>query len=104
MLDIGDEVICVNDSRPEGWSSEVFPEWVVKDQKYIVRELLNNDNIVVGVLVNELHNPIIWQPLIGRYQEGAFAIWRFEKLRTAYQIQEEKSYKQIVKEITEPTN
>lgn len=90
LLDIGDEVICVDDSRPEGWSSEVFPQWVVKDEKYIIREILGNDDIVVGVLLRELRNPSIFQKLLGREQEPAFATWRFSKLRSAYEVQEEK--------------
>jgi hypothetical protein len=89
LIGVGDEVICVNDSRPEGWSSEVFPQWVIEDSKYIISELLENDDIVVGCLVRELSNPPIFQKLLGRVQEPAFATWRFVKLRSAYEIKEE---------------
>jgi hypothetical protein len=99
MLGIGDEVICVDDSKPEGWSSLLFPQWVQKDNKYIIREILDNDDIVVGILLVELKNPQIWQDLLGRYQEGAFATWRFEKLRSAYEIEEEEKYNEVVKEL-----
>lgn len=104
LIGVGDEVICINDSRPEGWSSEVFPQWVVKDLKYIVREVLDNDDIVVGVLLVELINPPVYQKLLGREQEPAFATWRFSKLRSAYEIQEEKQSEHKTEKIEHPAN
>ena len=95
MLGVGDEVICINDSRPNGWTSEHFPQWVKKDEKYTIREILENDDIVIGILVEELINPIVYIALIHREQESAFASWRFSKLRTAYEIEEEKNSEQV---------
>ena len=95
MLGVGDEVICINDSRPNGWTSEHFPQWVKKDEKYTIREILENDDIVIGILVEELINPIVYIALIDREQESAFASWRFSKLRTAYEIEEEKNSEQV---------
>ena len=95
LLGVGDEVICIDDSRPEGWTVEAFPQWVQKDVKYIIREILDNDDIVVGVLLMELRNPVVYIKLIGREQEGAFATWRFRKLRSAYAINEEKAYEEV---------
>ena len=95
MLGVGDEVICINDSRPNGWTSEHFPQWVKKDEKYTIREILENDDIVIGILVEELINPIVYIALIDREQESAFASWRFSKLRTAYEIKEEKNSEQV---------
>ena len=91
LLGVGDEAICIDDARPEGWSSDVFPQWVIKDVKYIIREVVDNDDIVVGCLVRELRNPPIFQKLLGREQEPAFATWRFSKLRSSYEIEEEKN-------------
>jgi hypothetical protein len=95
LLGVGDEVVCINDSRPDGWSAEHFPQWVQKDVKYTIRELLDNDDIVVGVLLMELRNPVVFIKLIGREQESAFATWRFRKLRSAYAINEEKAYEKV---------
>jgi hypothetical protein len=100
MLGVGDEVMCINDSRPDGWTSEAFPQWVKKDSKYTIREILDNDDIVVGVLLVELINPSVYIKLIDREQEGAFATWRFAPLRTAYEIAEEKESKKIADKIT----
>lgn len=90
MLGLGDEVICIDDRRTDGWTAKEFPEWVVQKEKYIIREFLENDEIVAGVLVVELRNPEIYIKLIDRVQEPAFATWRFEKMRTAYEIAEER--------------
>lgn len=95
LLGVGDEVICVDDSLPKGWSAEDYPQWVQKDAKYTIREILDNDDIVIGVLLVELRNPVVYIKLIGRKQEGAFASWRFRKLKSAYAINEEKSYNKV---------
>ena len=95
LLGVGDEVICIDDGRPQGWSSEIFPEWVLKDSKYIIREVFDNDDIVVGILLNQLRNPLVYQKLIGRDQEPAFATWRFSKLRSAYAIAEKKESEEV---------
>ena len=95
LFGVGDEVICIDDSRPQGWSSEHYPQWVKKDTKYTIREILDNDDIVVGILLVELKNPVMYIELIKREQEGAFAVWRFRKLRSAYAIAEEKSYNKV---------
>ena len=100
MLGVGDEVMCINDARPDGWTSEAFPQWVQKDNKYTIREILDNDDIVVGVLLVELINPSFYIKLIDREQEGAFATWRFAPLRTAYEIEEDKEAAKISKKIT----
>lgn len=97
LIGVGDEVICIDDARPDGWSADVFPQWVVKDSKYIIREIVDNDDIVVGCLVRELRNPPIFQKLLGREQEPAFATWRFSKLRSAYEIAEEKQAESRIK-------
>tara|TARA_R110002126_G_scaffold197836_3_gene345549 strand:- start:8 stop:328 length:321 start_codon:yes stop_codon:yes gene_type:complete len=97
LLGVGDEVVCIDNSYPSGWSVEDFPQWVLEGSKYTIREILDNDDIVVGVLLVELENPSVFQELLGRDQEGAFASWRFSKLRSAYDIREEKEHKKIVK-------
>lgn len=95
MFNVGDEVICVNDSKTESWSSLHFPNWVKKGTKYTIREIFDNDDIVTGVLVEELVNPEVFQPLIGRVQECAFAAHRFEKQKDVYLIKEEKESEEL---------
>lgn len=80
--DIGDTVYCVDDSiKPEALIelSNDMPNWVTKDKKYTVRGFNDNDGIVVGVLLEEIHNPPKYFKLVNRIQEPAFASWRFKK-------------------------
>jgi hypothetical protein len=93
LLDIGDEVLCIDSSiKPENKVSvyKNFPIWIKEGDKYIVRDVMRNDDIVTGILLEGRNNPPIWIPLLKRMQEPAFAHWRFVKKRTAYQIREEK--------------
>lgn len=93
VIDIGDEVICVDSTIPTDWINAVlknFPSWIKSRKKYIVRDIVFNDDISTGILLEGVVNPPIWIPLLKRTQEPAFAIWRFAKNRTAYMIQEEK--------------
>lgn len=88
----GDKVICIDASIDPEKSEEIrqdFEIWVTKDTEYIIREILDNNGIVPGVLLEEIHNFPKFFKLINRFQEPAFAIWRFRKLN--YAITEEES-------------
>lgn len=79
----GDKVICINATIDPDKAEEVrndFEIWITKDKEYTIREILDNNGIVTGVLLEEIHNFPKYFRLIGRYQEPAFAIWRFRKL------------------------
>lgn len=71
-------VICIDDTKPQQFDPTMFPNWIQKGKKYRVRDILFNDNIVTGILLEELVNPQVPIKLIKRWQEGAFAEWRFE--------------------------
>lgn len=86
----GDKVICINAQIDPEKAEEIrrdFEIWVTKDTEYTIREILDNNGIVTGVLLEEIHNFPKFFKLINRYQEPAFAQWRFRKLN--YAIQEE---------------
>lgn len=86
----GDKVICINATIDPEKAAEIrrdFEIWVTKDKEYTIREILDNNGIVTGVLLEEIHNFPKFFKLINRYQEPAFAQWRFRKLN--YAIQEE---------------
>jgi len=92
-FDIGDEVMCVDSSiKPEMMNAvnRMFPIWIKKGDKYIIRDILKNDDIVAGILLEGRKNPPVFIPLLKRMQEPSYATWRFVKKRTAYQIREEK--------------
>ena len=79
----GDKVICIDARIDPEKSEEIrndFEIWVTKDKEYTVREILDNNGIVPGILLDEIHNFPKFFKLLNRYQEPAFATWRFRKL------------------------
>lgn len=84
-MDIGTKVICIDDSIPAHLDMEIFkkefPNWVKKDEKYTIRDIFYNNNIVTSIVVKELKNPILFFPgTINRSQEASFRITRFREL------------------------
>ena len=91
-MDIGTRILCVDDSIPAHLDMEVFkkefPNWVKKDEKYTIRDIFYNDNIVTSIVVKELKNPILFFPgTINRSQEASFRITRFRELE---EVEEEE--------------
>lgn len=83
-MEVGSRVVCVDSSvRSEHIDNKIklFQQWVEKDKHYTIREILNNDDIVDGVLLEEIVNDLVYQPLLNRVQEPAFAMWRFRELQ-----------------------
>lgn len=79
----GDKVICIDDKIDADKNEEIrrdFEIWITKGKEYTIREILDNNGIVPGVLLEEVHNFPKFFKLINRFQEPAFATWRFRKL------------------------
>jgi len=82
----GDKVICIDARIEPEKAAEIgrdFEIWVTKDKEYTIREILDNNGIVPGVLLDEIHNFPKFFKLINKFQEPAFAQWRFRKLNYA---------------------
>ena len=82
MLSIGDRVVCVDSSMLAHTVEELtkdVPNWVKQDQQYIIRGFADHD-FVVGVYLEEIHNPPKWFKLVGAFIEPAFKESRFRKL------------------------
>jgi hypothetical protein len=82
----GDIVLCVNDTKSSDlreWIDECnFPVlWIKKDKKYTIREVLENDGIATGLLLEEIINFPFYIPLLNRSQELGYAVWRFRKVQ-----------------------
>lgn len=95
----GDKVVCINDRIDPDKMEEIrrdFEMWITKDKEYTIREILDNNGIVTGLLLEEIHNFPKFFKLINRYQEPAFATWRFRKLNYATETQEEVAEEELV--------
>lgn len=100
----GDKVICIDASIEPDKAEEIkrdFEIWITKDKEYTIREILDNNGIVPGVLLDEVHNFPKFFKLINRMQEPAFAIWRFRKLNYATAAEVEEHEEELV-EVARP--
>jgi hypothetical protein len=100
----GDKVICIDARIDPEKAEEIkrdFEIWITKDKEYTIREILENEGIVPGVLLEEVHNFPKYFKLLGRFQEPAFALWRFRKLNYATGQQEEEREAELV-EVEKP--
>jgi hypothetical protein len=104
MFEIGERVICVDQSVKSEFILEflhAYQQWVVKGQEYTVREVYHNDNIVTGVLLEEIRNIPIYFKIINRTQEPAFATWRFRKTASVGQTEESNADELLLTELEE---
>ena len=87
-MQIGQRVICVDDYIQPHMREEIakdFQQWITKGEVYTIREILENDGIAPGVLLEEIHNkPLFFAKTINRVQEPAFGLFRFDE----YEVEE----------------
>jgi len=82
-MKIGSTVMCVDDSIKPGqlmFVGHAYPNWIKAGKLYTVREILPNDDIVPGIVLDEVINPPLYVHILGREQEPAFRISRFREL------------------------
>jgi hypothetical protein len=82
-MKVGSKVMCVDDSIKPGqlmFVGHAYPNWIKAGKLYTVREILPNDDIVPGIVLEEVINPLIYVHILGREQEPAFRISRFKEL------------------------
>lgn len=90
-MKIGQQVICVDDSIKTGELFNVgkhYQNWIKKGNEYTIRAILNNQDIVTGVLLEEVENIPIYIKLIDKTQEPAFRPDRFRELQEPSKIAE----------------
>ena len=91
-IKVNQKVICIDDSiKPDRvvFVHYNYPMWVKKGAIYTVREILSNDDIVPGLLLEELVNPGIYIKLLDRVQEPAYRVDRFRELEDDKEAVEE---------------
>ena len=82
-MKVGSTVKCVDDSiKPGklGFVGYAYPNWIKAGKLYTVREILPNDDIVPGIVLDEVVNPPLYVHILGREQEPAFRMSRFREL------------------------
>ena len=95
----GSRVICVDDTiRGEVMPTIIkyYKNWVQRDKIYTIREIVDNDNIVQGVLLNEIRNEPIYIELIDKKQEPAFGMFRFRLLQETGHMAEVEHYVEMI--------
>lgn len=73
-----------------------YNNWVKKGKTYTVRQVLQNDDIVHGVLLEEVRNEPIYIELIGREQEPAFGMFRFRELEDDKMMESVEHYVEMI--------
>jgi hypothetical protein len=83
-MKIRQQVICIDDSIKTGELFNVgqhYQNWIKKGVKYTIRAILDNQDIVTGILLEEVVNTPIYIKLIDKTQEPAFRPDRFRELQ-----------------------
>jgi hypothetical protein len=73
-----------------------YHNWVKKGKTYTVREVLQNDDIVHGVLLEEIRNEPIYIELIDKKQEPAFGMFRFRELEDDRMMESVEHYVEMI--------
>ena len=97
MFNIGDKVLCIDASMLAHTVEELtkdVPNWVKEGKQYTVRGFADHD-FVVGVYLEEIHNPPKWFHLKGGFYEPAFKMERFRKSETVSTYVEESIEEKI---------
>jgi len=100
-MKVGQKVICVEASIKSEHiftALELYSQWIKKGEKYTIRAILDNDDIVPGILLEEIVNPPVYIDLIKREQEPAFGLFRFREIDEE-DIKAINSMEEIVTEI-----
>lgn len=95
----GTKVMCIDDLiKPEMMVTicNYYDNWVKKGKTYTVRQVLQNDDIVHGVLLEEVRNEPIYIELIGREQEPAFGMFRFRELEDDKMMESVEHYVEMI--------
>lgn len=99
MFNIGDKVKCIDASTPPDkveFVSDTYLHWVKKGAEYTVRDILGNDDIVPGILLEELHNYPVFIPLLNAEREPMFRLNRFVKTASAEIVLEKEEIEETI--------
>lgn len=105
-LNINDIVKCIDASIKPGMEefvSEAYLNWVRDGSEYTVRGFTEDNGIVTGIYLEEIHNFPIYIHLIDKVQEPAFSKHRFIKLKSAEIKEKSNDVEEIlIREFSKP--
>ena len=76
-MNVGDKVVCIDDSVNPKVNMKMFPNWVVEGETYTVRRLEGAFGSEKRVLLEELKNPVSYFPELMGSVEPGFSARRF---------------------------
>jgi len=79
-MEVGQRVICIDDTVKAGkedFVKGVYGGWVKEGTIYTIRDIINHDDIVTGILLEEIISPPLYIHLIDDMAEPAFRTSRF---------------------------
>ena len=76
-MNVGDKVVCVDDSINPKVNMDMFPNWVKEGQTYTIRRKEGSLTGSTRILVEELRNKVGYNPELGGSVEAGFAQRRF---------------------------
>jgi len=112
MLEPGKIVVCINDDFGRVMNSLMKAamgltlEFPTKGKKYTIRNIYDNEGIVVSVTLEEIFNPTFSIPLINKIRELAFKADRFapfEEEESEFSDEELEEVEAFLESITEDT-
>ena len=82
MFNVNDRVVCIDGSMQSHVVEELkkdCPNWIKKNEIYTIRAIIDLD-FVIGVYLEEVHNPPKWFKVVNKFMEPTFRINRFRKI------------------------
>ena len=76
-MNVGDKVVCVDDTVTSQVKISLFQNWVEEGEAYTVRSIEGSFNSEPRILVDELRNESAFFPELGGKAEPGFAGKRF---------------------------
>lgn len=98
-MKVGAKVRCIDEAIKPNMLltiSKYYQNWVQNGKMYTVREVLQNDDIVHGVLLDEIRNEPIYIELIGKKQEPAFGMFRFREVQDDMMMESVEHYVEMI--------
>lgn len=107
MLEPGKIVVCINDDFGRVLNSLMKAamgltlEFPTKGKKYTIRNIFDNEGIVVSVTLEEIWNPTFDIPLLNKRRELAFKADRFAPLEENEIEEGQEEVNELLQEISE---